>query len=62
MNRHEPDALSLVFGGMFVALAAVLPIEGWITGNVTQWVVPAAVLLLGVGVAVSAIASTRSGD
>lgn len=62
MNRHEPDVTSLVFGGLFVVLAVVLAIEGWITGNLTQWVVPAAVLLLGVGVAVSATASSRSGD
>lgn len=62
MYRHEPDVMSFVFGGLFVALAVVLSIEGWITGDITQWVVPAAVLVLGVGLAISAIASARSVD
>ncbi len=60
MNQHRPDWLSLAFGVLFVALAVVVPVEDWISGDLSRWVVPGAVLVLGMGVAVSAIASTRS--
>jgi protein-S-isoprenylcysteine O-methyltransferase Ste14 len=60
MDQHKPDVISLVFGGLFVALAVLLPVEGWFPG--ARWVVPAAVLTLGIGLAVSAIASARSVD
>ena len=55
MDQHKPDVTSLVFGGLFVVLAVLLPVEGWVHG--ARWVVPAAVLVLGIGLAVSAIAS-----
>jgi hypothetical protein len=55
MDQHKTDVMSLVFGGLFVGLAVLLPVEGWFPG--TRWVVPAAVLVLGIGLAVSAIGS-----
>jgi hypothetical protein len=59
MEQHKADLISLAFGGLFVTLALLLPAGGWADWNLSQWVVPAAVLLLGVGIAVSAVASTR---
>ena len=62
MDQHKPDVISLVFGGLFVALAVVLPLEAFFDSDLSLWVVPAAVLLLGVGIAVSAVASARNQD
>lgn len=59
MEQHKPDLVSLTFGGLFVALALLLPTARWVDFELSQWVLPAAVVLLGVGIAVSAVASTR---
>ena len=59
MERHAPDWLSLTFGGLFVALAFLLPVGRWVDWNLSAWVLPAAVVLLGVGIAVSAIATVN---
>jgi len=59
MEQHKADLISLAFGGLFVTLALLLPAGGWADWSLSQWMVPAAVLLLGVGIAVSAVASTR---
>ena len=59
MEQHRPDWISLTFGGLFAALAVVLPVGRWADWNLSEWVLPGALLLLGVGVAVSAIASAR---
>ncbi len=59
MEQHKADLISLAFGGLFVALALLLPAGRWVDWSLSEWVVPAAVLLLGVGIAVSAVASMR---
>ena len=59
MTRHKPDWISLTFGALFVLLAGVLPAQDSLRWDLSQWVLPAAVLLLGVGIAVAAIASGR---
>ena len=59
MEQHKPDWISLTFGGLFAALAVVLPVGRWADWDLSEWVLPAAVLLLGVGIAVSAVASAR---
>ena len=59
MDRHAPDWLSLSFGGLFVALAFLLPVGRWVDWNLSAWVLPAAVVLFGVGIAISAIASVN---
>ena len=59
MERHAPDWLSLTFGGLFVALAFLLPVGRWVDWNLSAWVLPVAVVLLGVGIAVSAIATVN---
>ena len=59
MEQHKADLISLAFGGLFVTLAFLLPSGRWVDWDLAQWVVPAAVLLLGFGIAVSAVASTR---
>ncbi len=60
MEQHRPDWISLTFGGLFAALAVLLPIGRSADWDLSGWVLPVADLLLGVGIAVSAIASTRS--
>ncbi len=60
MEQHKPDWISLTFGGLFAALAVLLPVGRWVDWDLSEWVLPVAVLLLGIGIAVSAIASTRN--
>ena len=59
MEQHRPDWISLTFGGLFAALAVVLPVGRWADWDLSELVLPLALLLLGVGIAVSAIASAR---
>ena len=56
MYRHRFDAISFVFGLLFVGTAFLAPSRDWIPSGVGQWIVPGAVLLLGAGLAISAIA------
>lgn len=60
MHRHRFDAISFVFGLLFVGMAFLIPSREWIPSGVGQWIVPGAVLLLGAGLAISAIASNRA--
>jgi hypothetical protein len=60
MSHHRFDIISFIFGALFVALAFIAPAREWLPENFGRWIVPGAVLLLGVGLAVSAIASTSS--
>jgi hypothetical protein len=62
MIRHSFDAISFTFGLLFVGLAVLAPNRDWFPSNVGRWVIPAAVLILGAGLAISAISSSRSGD
>ena len=58
MYRHRFDAISFIFGLIFVSLAFIAPAREWLPTDYVRWIVPGAVLLLGIGLAVSAIAST----
>jgi hypothetical protein len=60
MERHQPDWLSLIFGGLFVTLAVVLPVSRWVDWNLAAWVLPLGFVLLGLGIGVTAITSQRS--
>lgn len=62
MYRHRFDPISFIFGLLFVALAFIAPVWEWLPTDFGRWAIPGAVLLLGVGLAVSAIASTRSDE
>ena len=62
MYRHRFDAISFIFGLIFVSLAFIAPAREWLPTDYVRWVVPGAVLLLGVGIAVSAIASSRADE
>lgn len=60
MERHQPDWVSLIFGGLFVLLAIVLPISRWADWDFAGWVLPVALVMLGAGIGVAAVASLRS--
>lgn len=60
MYRHSFDALSFVFGLLFIGMAFVAPVRDWFPGNTARWIIPGAVLLLGAGLAISAVASSQS--
>jgi len=62
MYRHRFDAISFIFGVIFVSFAFIAPAREWLPTDYVRWVVPGAVLLLGIGIAVSAIASSRSDE
>lgn len=59
MERHQPDWVSLIFGGLFVTLAVALPVTRWVDWNLADWVVPLGVVLLGIGIGVAAVSSLR---
>ncbi len=59
MYRHRFDPISFIFGLMFVGLAFIAPAREWLPTDFGRWIVPGAVLLLGIGLAVSAVASSR---
>jgi predicted membrane protein len=60
MYRHSFDALSFVFGLLFIGMAFFAPARDWFPGNTARWIIPGAVLLLGAGLAISAVASSQS--
>jgi hypothetical protein len=60
MDRHRFDALSFVFGLLFLGMALLAPVRDWFPGNTIRWIVPGAVLLLGAGLAISAVAADRA--
>ena len=60
MYHHRFDALSFVFGLLFVGMAFLAPTRDWFPGTTARWIFPGAVLLLGAGLAISAIASNRA--
>lgn len=62
MYRHRFDALSFVFGLLFVGMAFLAPVHNWISNDATRWIVPGAVLLLGAGLAISAVATNQKAD
>jgi hypothetical protein len=62
MIRHSFDAISFAFGLLFVGLAVLAPNREWLPDDVGRWVVPVAVLILGGGLAFSALKSSRGGD
>lgn len=59
MHRHRFDPISFIFGLLLVGLAFIAPVWESFPDNFGRWIVPGAVLILGVGLAVSAIASAR---
>lgn len=59
MYRHRFDVLSFVFGLLFVGMAFLAPARDWFPSDTARWIIPGAVLLLGAGLAVSAVASNR---
>lgn len=62
MIRHSFDAISFAFGLLFVGLAVLAPNREWLPDDVGRWVVPVAVLILGAGLAFSALTSSRGTD
>ena len=62
MYRHRFDIISFIFGALLVALAFIVPAREWLPDDFGRWLIPGAVLLLGIGLAVSAIAGAVSSD
>jgi hypothetical protein len=60
MYRHRFDALSFVFGLLFIGMAFLATARDWLPSDTARWIVPGAVLLLGAGLAISTIASNRA--
>ena len=60
MKRHAFDPLSFVFGVVFLLMAGAAAFRADIDWNVGVWVLPAAVLVVGIGLLVSSLrASVR---
>lgn len=61
MERHAFDPVSFVFGIIFVAMAAGAVWNDQIDWNIGVWILPTAVLVLGIGLLASTVRdSTRS--
>lgn len=58
MKRHPFDPVSFVFGVIFVAMAAAAAFSDEIDWDLAPWLIPAAVLMLGIGLLASALRST----
>lgn len=59
MYRHRFDAISFVFGLLFIGMAVLAPNYHWISDDAARWIVPGVILLLGAGLAASAIATNQ---
>ena len=62
MKRHPFDPVSFVFGLIFVLMAAAASVNDRIDWDLAPWLIPAAVLMLGIGLLASALRSTKSND
>lgn len=62
MYRHRFDTISFIFGALFMVLAFIAPAREWLPDEFGRWIVPGAVLVLGIGLAVSAIATGRADE
>ena len=58
MKRHTFDPLSFVFGVILLLIAAASTLDQSVRWDLNAWVVPAAALVLGIGLLASALRST----
>ncbi len=61
MNQHRFDALSFIFGGLFL-IAGLLLLTGGVDGLQMQWVGPLVALGLGVVILIAARPRNRDAD
>ena len=62
MKRHPADFVSFVFGIVFVGtvgVASAIAIGGWDAFTAGAWLIPSAVILLGLGILVATLRGTR---
>ncbi len=62
MKRHAFDPISFVFGALLMAMAAGAVWNDQFDWNIGVWILPAAVLVLGIGLLASAIRNTTRTD
>jgi hypothetical protein len=66
MKRHRADLVSFVFAIIFMGTVGVgvgIAVGGWDTLTAGAWLIPAAVVLFGVGVLVTTLrGASRAGD
>ena len=60
MKRHPFDPVSFVFGLIFVLMAGAAAVNDEIDWDLAPWLIPAAVLMLGIGLLASAIRSSSN--
>jgi len=61
MKSHRFDLLSFVFGVLFLLMAAAAVWDSSLRWDLGAWLVPAAVLTLGIGILVSTLRPSDSG-
>ena len=62
MKQHSFDPLSFLFGVFFLLMAGAAVFRQDIDWNVGIWVLPAAVLVLGIGLLASSLRGSVSSD
>jgi cytochrome c-type biogenesis protein CcmH/NrfF len=60
MKRHSFDPLSFVFGAFFVVMAAAAAFRDEIDWTVGLWVLPASILVLGIGLLASSLRVSKT--
>ncbi len=59
MKRHPFDPVSFVFGLIFVLMAGAAAVNDEIDWDLAPWLIPAAVLMLGIGLLASALRTSN---
>ena len=62
MKQHRFDPLSFVFGIVFLAMAGAAVWSDELNWDIGAWLLPAAVLVLGIGLLASALRSSTTKD
>lgn len=62
MKQHAFDPLSFLFGVFFIAVAGLAVWREEIDWNVGIWILPAAVLVLGIGLLASSLRGSATSD
>lgn len=58
METHRFDIISFIFGGLFLAVTASVLWDFNYEFSISEWVLPGAFLVLGIGILASAVRAT----
>ena len=62
MKRHPFDAISFAAGAVFLLIAGTVTFGSNTDLNIDGWLIPASILVLGIGILVASLRGLRGGD